>query len=1022
MRQYEDPFFLQENCEPQRAYYIPYDSPEKALRGEKYTSAYYECLNGEWRFRYYNRDIDVPENIMDWDSITVPSNWQVCGYDRPGYTNFNYPHPVDPPYVPDDNPCGVYEREIILSEDWSGRETYLVLEGVSSCAYVYVNAQYVGFTSVSHMQSEFELTKYLVSGRNTLRIHVLQWCAGSYMEDQDIFRLSGIFRDVYLLSREKGHVRDVEITVSGKGIVCKIASDTWKMAEDAKSVGVCHNETDLIVGNQTIYEETKSPLETYDTQLFLYDGNRLVAEGETLQEWNAEKPYLYTVLIHRNSEWIPIKVGLREISVSGKRELLLNGVPIKLKGVNHHDTHPKKGYVLSDEDIRNDLELMKNLNINTIRMSHYPPTPYMLELCDEMGFYVIDETDMETHGFWTRMGGNGYDMESGEWLCSREEWKHAHLHRLYRMIERDKNHPSIIMWSMGNESGYGVNHDAMIAWTKERDSSRLVHYEGAFLVKDQCGVDVISRMYPSCAEVETFIRDGKETRPFFLCEYSHAMGNGPGDVGDYWELAYQYPAFIGGCIWEWTDHVVDIDGVYRYGGDFGEATHDNNFCCDGLVFADRTCKGGSLNAKAVYQNMDTSLSGDVLSITNRFSFINLKEYEIVYEVKADGATLIRETLDCDVIPGETKDFSLNLSEVLKGVSWELGCYLDILMIDVTKPKQWQEIARTQHEITVDAMGKVLQKTEWKAESMDSKNDVTTKEAVAEDGDLALQSDIKYIEDGEYILVQGNSFELRFNRHYGYIESLLYNEKTVIAEPMRLTVWRATTDNDAPWKGKWGLYDNNFHSYNFNRLCQKVYSCERQGNSIAVKGSLAGISRKPFLHFETIYEIQESGEIAVTTKMSIEEKCIMLPRLGYELQLPKVKETFHYFGRGPMENYVDMQAHTWIDWHESTVDEEYVPYVRPQEHGNHCDTKCLDIGGMRVTADSPFSFAVSDYSTEILTDAEHTDELVSSGNTHMRIDYKVTGIGSQSCGPELLEKYRLTDKEICFAFRIDRAYH
>lgn len=979
MRQYEDPRFLQENCESQRAYYIPYESLEKALQGEKVKSAYYQCLNGKWRFRYYQRDLDVPEEISDWQEIPVPSNWQMFGYDHPGYTNFNYPHPVDPPYVPDDNPCGVYEREIILSDSWKDRETYLILEGVGSCAYVYVNGQYVGFTSVSHMQSEFDLTKYLTVGNNTLRIQVLKWCAGSYMEDQDIFRLSGIFRDVYLLSRERGHVTDVEIKNSRREVSCKIGPSEWKF----------------------FHASTSQILRQEEVEVFLYDGSRLVEEGEDLQEWNAEKPYLYTVMVHRQSEWIPVKVGLRDICVSDKRELLLNGKPIKLKGVNHHDTHPSKGYVLSEEDIRRDLELMKWLNINTIRMSHYPPTPYLLELCDEMGFYVIDETDMETHGFWTRFGGNGYDIENEDWLCNREEWREAHLHRLYRMVERDKNHPCIIMWSMGNESGYGVNHDAMIAWTKERDPSRLVHYEGAFLIKDQCDVDVVSRMYSSYQEVDEFIADSKEIRPYFLCEYSHAMGNGPGDVGDYWRRAYQSPAFIGGCIWEWADHVVDVDGIYRYGGDFGEATHDGNFCCDGLVFADRTMKAGSMNAKAVYQNMDTSLSGNHLSVTNRFAFTNLNQFEIVYEIKADGNSIVQKVLSCDVAPGETKAFPLELSAYLDGVTWQMGCYLDVVMYDRTRPEPWQEMARTQHDISMHAatFSKQTEKGYGRVEET--------------------SSPILFQEDAEWVTAQGEAFVLRFNKHYGHIESLEYHGKPVIAAPMCLTVWRAPTDNDAQWKRKWGLYEDNFHPYNFNRLCQKIYSCERQGEKIVVGGSLAGISRKPFLHFQTQYDIQSSGAIQITTEASVEQDCILLPRLGYELQLPECRESFRYYGRGPMENYVDMQAHAWVDWHKSTVEGEYVPYVRPQEHGNHCDTRCLEIGGMRVSAESPFSFAVSSYSTQMLTRAEHTDGLEPSDHTHLRIDHKVTGIGSQSCGPELLPEYQLTDKEISFTFRIER---
>ena len=369
MRHYENLQLLQENCEPQRAYYIPYDSLDKALAGEKEVSNYYISLNGEWKFKYYQRDIDVPEQISEWDTITVPSNWQMQGYDNPYYTNLNYPYPVDPPYVPDDNPCGVYSLDFEIPEEWSERETYIVLEGVNSCFYLYVNDQYVGFSQVSHMQSELRLTGCLKKGRNKLTIKVLKWCAGSYLEDQDFFRFSGIFRDVYLLSRSKGHIRDIEIKTDSKSITCNVPYT-------------------------------------------LYDGGMRVMDYRNLKEWNSENPYLYTLIVEQAGEYIPIKVGLRDIRISNQRELLINGVAVKLKGVNHHDTHPQKGHVMSEEDIRFDLLQMKKLNINTIRTSHYPPTPYFLTLCDELGFYVIDETDLETHGFCTRNEGNGYDVEN----------------------------------------------------------------------------------------------------------------------------------------------------------------------------------------------------------------------------------------------------------------------------------------------------------------------------------------------------------------------------------------------------------------------------------------------------------------------------------------------------------------------------------------------------------------------------------------------------------------------------------
>lgn len=938
MRHYENPELLQENCEPQRAYYIPYDTLEKALAGDKEASDYYISLNGEWKFHYYDRDIDVPAAITDWERIVVPSNWQLQGYDKPYYTNVNYPYPVDPPYVPDDNPCGVYALDITFPESWYDRETYIVLEGVSSCFYLYVNDSYVGFSHVSHMQSELNITKYLKPGENRILLKVLKWCAGSYLEDQDFMRLSGIFRDVYLLSRSQGHIHDIEVKADRNSISCNVPYT-------------------------------------------LYDKNQPIEVPEVPIEWNAENPYLYTLIVSQAGEYIPIKVGFRDIQVSARRELLINGSPVKLKGVNHHDTHPVKGYVMSEEDIRFDLQQMKKLNINTIRTSHYPPTPYFLELCDEMGFYVIDETDLETHGFCSSREGNGYDMENPEWLCHRKEWRNAFVHRVFRMVERDKNYPCIIMWSMGNESGYGKNHDEMIAWTKNRDKSRLVHYEGAFLIEDRCDVDVVSRMYSGYDELDSFIHKEGETRPYFLCEYSHAMGNGPGDVMDYWEKAYENPSFIGGCIWEWVDHAVLQNGVYRYGGDFGEETNDGNFCCDGLVFADRTFKAGSLNAKAVYQNMKTTYQDHELTVYNRFDFTNLNRYQLVWRLAVDGEIKEEGRIVCDIKPKGYASYPLELELPDK---CRLGCYLDIFLLDGE-----EEIAMEQHMLPVKTMPV----------------------APVEKGETGLS----FEETKEKVYIAGEGFQYIFNKHYGTFERLERKGTIIFDEPMQLSVWRAPTDNDGEDKGKWGLYDNNWTSYNFNRLCYKVYSCERQANRIEVTGSLAGISRVPFLRYRTVFTISKEGRIEVLFHADIRESCMYLPRLGFEFRLPKNNDIFRYYGRGKMENYVDMHYHTRTDMFESRPSLEYVPYIRPQEHGNHTNVKLLEIGGITITADKPFEFAVSQYSPMALTKATHTDELEKAGYLYVRIDYKVSGIGSHSCGPELKEKYRLSEKKIDFQF-------
>lgn len=938
MRNYEDLTKLQMNREPQRAYYIPYDTLEKALEGNKEKSAYYKLLNGEWDFAYFERDIDVPEVITKWDKITVPSNWQMKGYDIPYYTNVNYPYPVDPPYVPDDNPCGVYSLNINLDNKWSDRDTYIVFEGVNSCLYLYVNDVLVGYSQGSHLQSEFDISKYVKEGSNNVKVKVLKWCSGSYLEDQDFFRLSGIFRDVYLLSRDKNCVKDIEIQA------------------DCNTLSV--SEEDYV----------------------LYDGKNQVETLEDIILWNAEKPYLYTVVVKSGSEYIPFKVGFREIAVSESGELLINGVSVKLKGVNRHDTHPVNGHYTPYDFMKAELLTMKELNINCIRTSHYPPTPEFMNLCDELGFYVVDETDIEIHGFTSRYTGYEYDIENKDWICGQKQWENAFVERAIRMVERDKNHPCVIMWSMGNESGYGSNHDAMIAWTKNRDESRLVHYEGASLIEDKCDVDVVSRMYSSVDFIEEYAKDEEKKRPFYLCEYSHAMGNGPGDVWDYWQKIYKYPKLIGGCIWEWADHTVIVDGVCKYGGDFGETTHDINFCCDGMVFADRSFKAGSLEIKAIYQNIKTKLEGNELTVTNRFDFTNLKEYKLLWHVVCDGEIIKAGELICDVEPHKTEKYTIHFT---LPKSCKLGCYLDISLVGE------REVAVEQHALPV----------------------LIVKETNAN------TNSAEFVEEGHLIKITGKNFNYVFNKHYGSFESIVVNGEERMAAMPQLSVWRAPTDNDRHMKDKWGLFLDNRFAENYNRVFTKVYSCEVKENKIIVNGNLSGIARAPFFRFNTVYEILDSGEIKVKLQGNVRENCLYLPRLGFEFYMPKNNEAFKYYGMGPVENYVDMCHHTKVGLYESTASKEYVPYIYPQEHGNHIKTKFVEIGGLRFETEKEFEFGVSKYSSETLTNAMHTDEIVESDNIIVRIDYKNSGIGSNSCGPELLEQYRLDDKEINYEFSI-----
>ena len=938
MRIYEDVLKTSENRLPQRAFYIPEGKAE------------YMLLNGQWRFAYYPCDIDVPETITQWDNVTVPSCWQLLGYENPNYTNINYPYPCDPPYVPDANPCGVYEREFLLESLW-GR-VYYVLEGVSSCAFVYVNGKYVGFTQGSHLQAEFNITEYVVQGTNTLRVVVLKWCCGSYLEDQDFFRFNGIFRDTYLLQRPADHIRDVSITTRGNTICVKAdkAADISVFDADGVCLGVAAAQQDAAFALTDVVQ------------------------------WNPEKPYLYTVKLERNGEIITQKTGFRRVEVSDKCELLINGVPVKLLGVNHHDTHPRNGWCQTTEELRQDLELMKKLNINCVRTSHYPPAPVFLELCDEMGFYVILETDIETHGILRRYANVPYrfDVESEDWPGTDPVWQKEHLERMERAVNRDKNHCSIIMWSTGNESGHGPNHEAMIDWLHSLQDGRLVHCEDASRKGDYSRADVISNMYHDLQKLQTMAQNPAIRRPIMLCEYAHAMGNGPGDVWDYNEVFRRYPNIIGGCVWEWADHTVVVDGVQRYGGDFdGELTHDENFCCDGMVFSDRSLKAGSYEVKAAYQPMHTELQGNVLKVTNRYDFTDLSECELHCAIAADGKEIWKETFRISLAPHATARIPL---------PFETDTYTYAVYLTCSLTKNGDQVALTQHKLAE----KALVPAETASASMEEKP--------------------------YEVVFAGEHFRYVFSKQFGTFTSMVINGEEQLAEPVRLTVWRAPTDNDKNIKLFWGSY-NIWQGENFDKLFSKVYSCTVADGCVEVDASLAGVSRKPFLRYLLQVNVNRDGVISVRLNGNVRENVVYLPRLGFEFTLPKKNMPFRYYGCGPLESYSDLRHGSTVGMYESTAEAEYVPYVRPQEHGNHVDVRMLSIGRMLFESDNAFSCNVSAFRTEAIDKAEHTDELFSDGNTHLRVDYKVSGIGSASCGPELLEQYRLSERRIAFDFMI-----
>ena len=909
-------------------------------------------LNGAWKFAFF-ADGDISDEINFTDTIDVPSCWQARGYENPNYSNINYPYPFDMPYVPDINPVGVYEREFTVNN--TNRKTYIVFEGVSSCAKLFINGKYVGFTQGSRLEAEFDISNFVTEGENTVLVYVYKWCCGSYLEDQDQFRFNGIFRDVYVLSRPEGHIFDIDMKTEGNRIVCK---------------------TDRIC------------------DISVYDGENLIteiigAEGECGIEianpvfWNAENPYLYTVKFKCAGEIITRKIGFRTIEINEDGELLINGVSVKLKGVNHHDTHPANGWSMTDSDIIRDLELMKKLNINTIRTAHYPPTPRFLDFCDEMGFYVVLETDIETHGVLRRFANVGYVYDdSTDWPCKNPDWKKEHIERIARAYHRDKIHTSIIMWSMGNESNHGENFDAMMDWVKARDKQRLIHHEQGSAGEDHKRTDVYSRMYTPIEELIQRADSEDMKQPIFLCEYAHAMGNGPGDIWDYVETFYSRKKLIGGCIWEWADHTVLIDGVQKYGGDFeGELTQDGNFCCDGMVFSDRSLKPGSYEVRSAYAPYRIKWEDGKLTVTNRFDFTSFDNYTFEYEINCDGEIVEKKLISANIKPRES--FSIAPSAILPA-RCKLGCNICVKMLDKNGT----------------VMG-ILNET--------IPTEIIREEINAEG--------IALTQERNNIIAEGEGFKYVFSAAYGGFISMVIKGKEQLLEPTGLSFWRAGTDNDSKMKALW-LNVNIWQGENFDCVFTKVYNTEIIGNKLIAECSAAGVSRAPFFRYTLTLEFFANGSIKVDLNGKIRENVVWLPRLGFEFKLPFDTDKFSYYGNGPLESYCDMTHHGEIKWHESCADEEYVNYVRPQEHGNHTSVKQLKMeNSFTFTADEEMEISVLHNSTRQIHAASHTDELEKSDGTHVKIDYKSSGIGSASCGPALDDKYKLSEKDIHFAFTI-----
>nr|WP_255570213.1 glycoside hydrolase family 2 TIM barrel-domain containing protein [Cohnella sp. CFH 77786] len=980
------------NTERNRNYYIPFSPEQDAFARREQSNRFY-LLNGQWNFRYYDSFGDLEDHFLEineYAEIPVPANWQLHGYDVPQYTNIHYPIPYDPPFVPDQNPAGVYNREFTVDLT-DGFERFLNFEGVDSCFYLYINKQFVGYSQVSHMTSEFNITRYLVNGTNSMTVVVLKWCDGTYLEDQDKWRMSGIFRDVYVLSRPRRKIESFQLTSK--------LYDSYTKAEIRVDVKANSEVT------VKLYDESGGHL-----------GEQRLRDGETVaifrlenpSLWNAEHPYLYKVTLQTDEEIIGDKVGLRDIEVHNGA-ILLNGVAIKFKGVNRHDSDPVTGAVISREQMLVDLYLMKQHNINSIRTSHYPNSPVFLQLCDELGFYVIDEADLESHGSVeaAHTQDNNGDYSGIALLVARDDYEKAIMDRVDLMITRDFNRPCVLLWSLGNEAGYSKIMEKAAKYVKEYDPTRLVHYqsmhelEGAEKADDSEAVlDVFSVMYTSTDWMKNdFLKRENEKRPLILCEYSHAMGNGPGDLEDYWQVIYSDDRFSGGFIWEWCDHGIEIGkdshgkAKYAYGGDFNEARHDGNFCIDGLVYPDRTPHTGLKEAKNVYRPIrvkPVSVTQGTFEFINTYDFSDLSDkLDCTVEVTDFGKVILQEKLDIQVPAKSSRIVTIPGFVGLTGSS-VYARFIFTQKHDTPWSGEGYEIGFDQ--ILISQEHKLIEPSEENAP-------------------------IEYSEDKKFIHIIGHKFEYRFNKSIALFDRLFFNGRALIEKPMEYNAYRAPTDNE--WiKGKWNMFS-------FGKLTTKVYqiSAKKSDTHVLISSRIAlgGHSYHNTFQLQTETVIYNSGEIKMKYTVQVADKRPYLPRFGVRMFMNSQFDQVEYYGYGPYESYIDKHQASYKGVFRQAISEMHEDYIKPQENSSHwgCDYVTINSRDTLVTfeAEKPFSFNASEYTQEELAAKKHHYELEKSGYSVVCIDYKQSGIGSASCGPFLLDQYQLNEKEFEFEFWI-----
>ena len=1010
---FEDLGVLHEHTLPPRAYYVPASAPAASAPWERETSDRFHLLNGRWAFRYLPSIHDLTEPFWEttdaapegFTMIQVPSTWQHLGYDHHQYTNVRYPIPFDPPHVPQDNPCGAYIRDFDHTPDPTAPTTQLIFEGVDSCFYVWLNGTYVGYSQVSHATAEFDVTEHIHSGTNRLAVLVLKWCDGTYLEDQDKFRTSGIFRDVYLLHRPEAVLFDYTVTTSLGPIIDAAPETAVVEIRGSYRGGAVPTTAELtdregkVLATGVLEPSAGYPDHTHRARFTI----------TTPHVWSAEDPYLHTLTLTSPGETITDRVGVREVEAKDA-VVRLNGRPITLRGVNRHDSDPVTGPVVDLDHMKRDLQLMKEHNINAVRSSHYPNDPRFYQLCDEYGFYVMSEADNESHGTQTRfLADPSWENQVEHWnepIADNPAWTEATVDRMKLCVHREKNRPSIISWSAGNECSYGCTLEAALMWVKGFDPTRLTHYESSYYRDskrryDYSCIDLYSRMYPGIEEIRDYL-DSNPDKPFILVEYCHAMGNGPGDLEDYWEIIRDDDRMCGGFVWEWCDHAVlagtsgDGRPIFRYGGDHGEDIHDGNFCVDGLVSPDRIPHPGLAEVKNVQRParvIEYDQDEGLLTIHNDLDHTDLSQYaRVSWEVRCDGVVVDRGDIDLtDPVPPHT--------------SVMLRCEPQIPHAGKCHLLVTHRLARPEPLLPA---GHILGVDEVPLRNADGRH-----RRVAELAHRpATRGSVRVAREGTRIDVATAGLRCTIDTRTGLPAALSVNDREVLERPVELNIWRAPTDNDRHVRLEW-------ERAHYHRATARAYAvdvAEEAGRAtISADVALVAPTIQPALRGRLIWTVTADGILGVILRMRRTLGFPSLPRLGLRLFLPEPMNRVDYHGLGPFESYGDKHRASHHGAFSTSVADLHEDYIRPQENGSHadCDEVTVSGGGLTLTAvgQIPFSFNASRYTQEELAARHRNTDLRPSGSTVLCLDAAMAGIGSNSCGPALRSRYRVDGHEL-----------